>query len=82
MLKEILEKIKNSYSKKNLNDQGFLVTLLSFIFGRETEVSESTVLTFCEIISKASPRYVTFNSIFHEEVLIITENLSFELISI
>jgi len=82
MLKEILERLKKSYSKKNLNDQGFLETLLSFIFGRETEVSESTILTFCEIISSACPRYVTFGSIFHEEVLIITENLNFELISI
>ena len=46
------------------------------------EVDERTVLTMCEIISKASPRDIIPVSNFHEEVLIITENLNFELISL
>ena len=81
MLKDMLEKFRQSDFEDHLNDQGHISTLFSFIFTRELEVDERIVLTMCEIVSNSSPRDFLPINPFHEEMLIVTENMNFELIS-
>ncbi|EAR91014.2 zinc finger in N-recognin (macronuclear) [Tetrahymena thermophila SB210] len=78
LLESILQNLETVNYESYLKKFETLNNLMKFIFKREMQVDESMMKQFCNIISKVCVKRKEIKDYFHEEILIVMEEMNFD----
>ncbi|KAL4460020.1 hypothetical protein ABPG74_003546 [Tetrahymena malaccensis] len=78
LLESILQNLETENYESYLKKFETLNNLMKFIFKREMQVDESMMKQFCNIISKVCINRKEIKDYFHEEILIVMEEMNFD----